>query len=120
MGGSTLEAMAQAVERAKAVIICMSEKYKISPNCRTEGEYTFQLRKPIVPLLMQRKYKPDGWLGMLLGAKLFIDYSGKHPFDKAYNMMIKELNGVIDPGHSGGKCLIDFWFCISFINVSIN
>ena len=35
MGGSTLEAMARAVENALVVIVCASEKYKMSPNCRT-------------------------------------------------------------------------------------
>lgn len=34
MGGSTLSAMAEAVENAAVVLICMSEKYKQSPNCR--------------------------------------------------------------------------------------
>ena len=35
MGGSTLEAMAEAVENAMVVLVCASEKYKLSPNCRT-------------------------------------------------------------------------------------
>ena len=35
MGGSTLQAMAEAVENAAVVLVCMSEKYKESPNCRT-------------------------------------------------------------------------------------
>lgn len=39
MTGSTLEAMALAVERAAVVLICMSQKYKDSPNCRT-GEHS--------------------------------------------------------------------------------
>ena len=34
-GGSTLEAMADAVENAAVVILCFSEKYKESPACRT-------------------------------------------------------------------------------------
>lgn len=38
MGGSTLSAMAEAVENAAVVLICMSEKYKQSPNCRL-GEW---------------------------------------------------------------------------------
>ena len=33
--GSTLEAMALAVEKAAVVLVCMSQKYKNSPNCRT-------------------------------------------------------------------------------------
>ena len=37
MGGSTLEAMAGAVEEAAVVLIGLSEKYKMSPNCRTGG-----------------------------------------------------------------------------------
>ena len=35
MVGCTLEAMASAVENAQVVLICASEKYKLSPNCRT-------------------------------------------------------------------------------------
>lgn len=33
--GSTLEAMALAVEKAAVILVCMSQKYKDSPNCRT-------------------------------------------------------------------------------------
>ena len=38
MGGSTLEAMAGAVENAKVVLMCLSEQYKLSENCRS-GKY---------------------------------------------------------------------------------
>jgi len=41
MGGSTLQAMAEAVENAKVVLLCMSQKYKNSPNCRA-GKVLFQ------------------------------------------------------------------------------
>ena len=34
MGGSTLQAMADAVENANIVLMCMTQKYKDSPNCR--------------------------------------------------------------------------------------
>lgn len=61
--GSSLESMAKAIENSSCVLICMSEKYKMSSNCRAEAEYTFQLNKPFVPLIMQENYKPDGWLG---------------------------------------------------------
>ena len=39
-GGSVLEAMAEAVEKAAVVLVCLTQKYKESPNCRT-GECTF-------------------------------------------------------------------------------
>ncbi|XP_033724963.1 uncharacterized protein LOC117314961 isoform X1 [Pecten maximus] len=94
MGGSTLTAMADAVENAAVVLVCMSEKYKQSPNCRLEAEYTFQLRKDYIPLMMQMKYRPDGWLGAILGAKLYFDFSGKYPFEKPWNGLVKELKGM--------------------------
>ena len=34
MAGSTLQAMAEAIENADIVLLCYSQKYKISPNCR--------------------------------------------------------------------------------------
>ncbi|CAH1238555.1 Hypp5602 [Branchiostoma lanceolatum] len=91
MGGSTLQAMAEAVENSAVVLICMSQKYKESPNCRTEAEYTFQLRKQIVPLMMEAKYKPDGWLGAILGAKLYFDFSAQHKFEDSIGKLTKEL-----------------------------
>ena len=34
MQGSTLQAMASAVEKANIVLVCYSQKYKNSDNCR--------------------------------------------------------------------------------------
>ena len=34
MAGSTLQAMAEAVENADIVLLCYSQKFKTSPNCR--------------------------------------------------------------------------------------
>lgn len=93
ISGSNLQAMAEGIENAAVVLICMSEKYKQSPNCRTEAEYTFRLRKDYIPMMMQKKYNPDGWLGAMLGAKLFFDFSGKYPFEKSFSGLIKELRG---------------------------
>ena len=59
--GSSLEAMASAIERASCILVCMTEKYKESPNCRLEAEYIIQRKKPFIPLIMQKGYKPDGW-----------------------------------------------------------
>ena len=35
ISGSTLQAMAEAVEDSSVVLLCMSQRYKDSPNCRT-------------------------------------------------------------------------------------
>ena len=38
MGGSTLESMARAVENASVILVCVSQKYKESPNCRSGND----------------------------------------------------------------------------------
>ena len=93
MGGSTLEAMAKAVENASVVLVCMSQRYKESPNCRSDAEYAYQLRKDIIPLMMQHNYKADGWLGMLVGTKLWIDFQSKYVIEAGAEKLIKELGG---------------------------
>lgn len=68
---------------------------KLSPNCRAEAEYTFSTRKKFIPLIMQANYKPDGWLGMLLGTKIFVDFT-KYAYDDAFHRLKKELAQVFN------------------------
>ncbi len=58
-----------------------------------EAEYTFEQQKQFIPLMMQRHYKPDGWLGLLLGSKFYINFDGKYEFEEAYEMLLRELKG---------------------------
>ena len=60
MTGSTLDAMAAAVEGASCALLCISEKYKASASCRLEGNYVHEQRVPFVPLLVQDGYKASG------------------------------------------------------------
>lgn len=93
MHGSTLDCMAHAVEQSCVIIMCMTEKYKQSPNCQSEAEYAYRLKKPFVPILLQAKFKPDGWLGMLLGTKLYVDFT-KSDFDSNYKKLVKEIEAA--------------------------
>eukprot|EP00160_Parvularia_atlantis_P021087 Unigene8997_Nuclearia_a/m.27534 Unigene8997_Nuclearia_a/g.27534 ORF Unigene8997_Nuclearia_a/g.27534 Unigene8997_Nuclearia_a/m.27534 type:complete len:501 (+) Unigene8997_Nuclearia_a:45-1547(+) len=70
MRGSTLEAMAKAVEDASVILVCASRLYLESPNCRSEADYAFSKRKDIVPLIVEKSFKPVGWLGMIIGTRL--------------------------------------------------
>ncbi|KAK7478087.1 hypothetical protein BaRGS_00030693, partial [Batillaria attramentaria] len=94
MDESTLQAMADAVEGAAVVLTCVSQKYKDSPNCRAEAEYAFHRRKPIVPIVTQQGYRADGWLGIILGSKMFYDFSGKYPLPDMYPKLVKAVRRV--------------------------
>jgi len=83
--------MAKAVENASVVLVCVSQRYKESPNCRSEAEYAYQLRKDIIPLMLQHRYKADGWLGMLLGTKLWFEFHSKQVVEENVEKLIKEL-----------------------------
>ena len=115
--GSSLESMAEAIEQSECILVCMTELYKLSPNCRLEAEYIIQRKKPFVPLIMQKEYKPDGWfvnfyipnfvisfnfnilfyayirLGLILGQKIFID-TNKYSFDECFQKVVKEINSI--------------------------
>ena len=76
MQGSTVEAMAAAVEDAAVVCYGISNAYKESTNCRLEAQYAFQQKKDMVPLMLEEGYSPNGWLGMLLGVRLWYGFFG--------------------------------------------
>jgi len=75
-----------------------------------EAEYTFRLRKRVVPLRLQPDYYPDGWLGALAGSKLVIDCSLPSKFEESLRNLVKELGNV---GKGGGG---DFGKCASVFN----
>ena len=52
--GSSLEAMARAVESSDYILMCVTEKYRQSVNCQAEAQYAFKLKKKIIPLVMQK------------------------------------------------------------------
>ena len=90
MHGNVMDAMAEAIEHSQMVIICMSEEYRRSNFCRAEAQYAFQRQRKMVPVLLQKHYKPDGWLSFLIGQLLYVDFT-KHEFGKAMGMLLKEL-----------------------------
>ncbi|KAK3576897.1 hypothetical protein CHS0354_017567 [Potamilus streckersoni] len=96
MGSSILQDMAKAIEDASVVLVCYSRKYKDSPNCRAEAEYAFEERKEIIPLKMDRDYKRDGWLAMVITGKKFIDFSGKYPFESKLEELCQRLASIFE------------------------
>ena len=91
MRGSILETMAKAIENSSVVLVCVSQRYKESPSCRLEAEYAIQKEKDIIPLMMQRNYRGDSWLGMIVGKKLWFDFQSKHVLEQSVTKLIREL-----------------------------
>jgi uncharacterized membrane protein YgcG len=41
------------------------------PQCRMEANYAHQQELDMIPLMMQKDYAPKGWLGMILGTRMW-------------------------------------------------
>eukprot|EP01041_Mallomonas_annulata_P001806 gene1806-3503_t len=104
MQGSTMEAMAQAVEDSDLIIVLVSRKYKESPNCRLEGEYSYQRHKDIIPLLVEPGYTADGWLGALLGTKLWYDFTAPTKFSESFKQLKRAIDKLFMTSASDGVC----------------
>eukprot|EP00051_Salpingoeca_urceolata_P005621 m.75029 g.75029 ORF g.75029 m.75029 type:complete len:601 (-) comp14465_c0_seq1:306-2108(-) len=95
MQGSTVDGMADAVENAACVLVCMSESYKASPNCRLEANYAHQRQVPFLPLMMETGYAPDGWLGLLLGTRLWYDFFTPSEFVTSLGKVEEAVRAIV-------------------------
>ena len=43
-------------------------------DCRLEAQYAHQQDVDIIPLMMEKGYKPTGWLGLIIGTRLYFDF----------------------------------------------
>ncbi|XP_066297281.1 uncharacterized protein [Branchiostoma lanceolatum] len=69
----------------------MSRKYKESANCRGECEYARERGTDIIPLKLEDGYRPDGWLGFLVGARLYFNFDCKDSFEDVMMRLMKEI-----------------------------
>ena len=90
MHGNMMDAMAQGIEQSQTILLCISEEYRRSNFCRAEAQYAFKRQSNLVPILVQRSYKPDGWLLFLISGLLYIDFT-KYEFAQAMDILLNEL-----------------------------
>ena len=62
------------------------------PYCSLEAEYAYQLKRTIIPLMMEKHYQPDGWLGFIVGAKYWISFTERKEFPNSVEKLLKEIN----------------------------
>jgi hypothetical protein len=107
MGGSTVSAMADAIDNAAVVIFAVSEPYKESANCRMELNYALNSKRDLLPLMVQANFVPKGWLGLILGTRLWHGFFGavletEEAFEIAMNGVVRELGARGRGGETSG------------------
>ncbi|CAK8682480.1 unnamed protein product [Clavelina lepadiformis] len=91
MRGNIYDKMYEAVDNAYLVLMFLSENYKLSENCKREGNLVADKRKRIIPIITQNNYKMEGWTALLVSGKLYYDFS-KESFQDNFNELIKEID----------------------------
>ncbi|KAK0062000.1 hypothetical protein Bpfe_008493 [Biomphalaria pfeifferi] len=94
METNLLDSMAKAVQNSSIVIMCISQKYKDSVNCKKEAEYTSNLEKDYLIVKVTPNFKPDDWLGLMLGERLYFDFSGSRLYDTVLQELVKQIDVI--------------------------
>ena len=75
--------MSDAIDNAEVMLYAVSEAYKESGNCRLEANYAHQQDVDMIPLKVQDGYKAKGWLGLILGTRMWYRFYGCEDEDEA-------------------------------------
>lgn len=86
----TMSAMANVVERSEWIIRCMSDAYKQSAAWQWEANYDQWCKRNLIPLIARESYRPDGWLGLLMGSRMCVDF-GRCDFDVGCHKMMTNI-----------------------------
>ena len=131
MKGSTVDAMSAAIDNAAVMVFCISLAYKESSSehrqspdthpplsdirvmpsvfadCRLEAQYCHQQDVEMVPLMMEKGYRPTGWLGLILGTRLWYPFYGSAVetdagFTQQMDTVVRDIG---DRGKGGGRAV---------------
>ncbi|XP_070551315.1 uncharacterized protein [Ptychodera flava] len=94
MKGDINKAMAEGVDKSLAVLLCVTKAYKDSHSCNKEASYADSRRKNIIPLKLESDVEFDGWIGLVVGSKLWFDFSDITYFNDSMNGVDKELKAL--------------------------
>ena len=75
-GDSLYDKIDRGVRGCKIVLSSVTTKYALSANCRREVSLADALKKPIIPLLMEKiDWPPSGPMSMALTSLLYVNFS---------------------------------------------
>ena len=78
----------------------------VSANCRLELNYAHAKGKRMIPLLLEADYSPNGWLGIMMGTRLYYDFSQVQDgalFSQRMNELFREVDSVLGSSRAQGE-----------------
>ena len=112
-GDSLYEKIDSGVRGCKVVLTCVTQKYSFSANCRREVSLADALKKPIIPLLLEKiDWPPTGPMSMVFSQFLFINFYRDEEvqmkltgpkFDALLDKIEEQLPVIIQHGNNGAQ-----------------
>ncbi len=95
--GSPNDVLHIAIDRASAVLVCCSDGYKKSANCRAQAQHARMT--PMLFAQVEKGYRPEGWLALLLGNNPYFDLTVSGlPFETVSSKLIEAVNNIFSEG----------------------
>lgn len=94
--GNINDSMAYGVENAAVVCCFMTGDYFTSKNCKKELNYADSQSKSIVPVMCEKGFKAQGWLGLITAGLLWIDFRAGTVFENSLESLAKEIVNALD------------------------
>ncbi|KAM7438077.1 hypothetical protein ABFA07_012383 [Porites harrisoni] len=96
--GNINDSMAYGVDNAAVVCCFMTSDYCGSRNCKKELNYADGQTKSIVPVMCEKGFKAQGWLGIITAGLLWIDFRDGTVFENSLASLAKEIVNALDSG----------------------
>ncbi|XP_062598650.1 uncharacterized protein LOC134260086, partial [Saccostrea cucullata] len=96
-GDSLYDKIDRGVRGCKVVLSSVTTKYALSANCRREVSLADALKKPIIPMLMEKiDWPPGGPMSMVLTQLLYVNFSKDESIQlswegKAFDELLKKI-----------------------------
>ena len=85
------ENISKGIDSASVFIPCLSSSYEQSEWCRRELSFALDLKKNIVPIIVQDGYKMKNEIKLLIAGKKFFTLS-QEDFEDTMNEVLKAVN----------------------------
>jgi len=77
-------------------------------NLFAEAQFAFSKHKEIVPLQLEAGHKPRGWLGVLVGARPYLDVSNPSNFKEKVGQIVDQLKKILNSDKTGMNLIFEF------------
>ncbi|XP_063712157.1 uncharacterized protein LOC134840325 [Symsagittifera roscoffensis] len=108
------QAMGETVEDSSVIVVCFSQAYQNSQNCRQEALYSLQMKKKQVFAKVQEDFAPSGWLGFVLAGRQYYNFYNESVFESNF----EKLLGNVEEGLNGSDGKLGHGLTMVFVSIA--